>query len=744
VLDLSPGSAVILDGRQWTVQRREPHLGQVLLADPDGKRRNVTFQFLLNHPKCFTSSRTAAMGANRGRQEAIPSDLERGRRDIARLRMAHVLEMRTGFRSGSHLRPGPGEPRPEYDPAVTTLTQRRLAKATELAALDPAHARDLGLQQVSYRTLLRWDLGERDAGLMGCADHRWLRESGGHPSITERVRSAILAVREDTRLRARNSLKDKYLLVCQEVRDSGGSEEEVPSYRTFARVWKEWFGPGGTRPRNAGTGDLPASFGHVTISRPGQVVALDTTVLPVKVRDNVFGDPVSVHLTLGLDVYTHSLVAFRLTLVSDKSVDVAMLLRDVMMPLPMRPGWGPEMAWPYPGMPAAVVAEFAGYEPAGLPFFTPEIVTTDHGSVYKNHALREAERVLGCAILPARVLRPQDKAACERAFNTIRQLLLAKLPGYTGVDVADRGRDPEGDACLTVAEMEHLIASWIVGVWQVRVLEHSPPYWDPDGVCSPNALVAIAFGQAGLALEVPRPELFYELLPVHSVATIDSRRGIKARGLWYDDPDVLVDDYRSQPSTRGGKDKKRWTVRIDPRDRRYVYFQDPFTHAWHPLPWTGLPEDGNVPAFADARVAELLKTVRDLGMKPRTDAELLPVLLDLIDAAVPVSQWPSKVTKARRTARAREIAQAAAAAADRPQGEKTGRGGPEGTTGHAATARRRLERPRTPREAVVAERLRRSEGTPQGPARIPRQLGASSRDNNPFAPPKGDEEDPRS
>jgi hypothetical protein len=35
-------------------------------------------------------------------------------------------------------------------------------------------------------------------------------------------------------------------------------------------------------------------------------------------------------------------------------------------------------------------------------------------------------------------------------------------------------------------------------------------------------------------------------------------------------------------------------------------------------------------------------------MRPRTDAELLPVPLDLIDAAVPVSQWPSKMTKARR------------------------------------------------------------------------------------------------
>ena len=125
-----------------------------------------------------------------------------------------------------------------------------------------------------------------------------------------------------------------------------------------------------------------------------------------------------------MDVYTHSLVAFRLTLVSDTSVDVAMLLRDVMMPLPMREGWGPEMAWPYPGIPAAVVAEFAGYEPAGLPFFTPETVTTDHGSVYKSHLLREAQRVLGCNILPARTLRPQDKPRV--AYCTSSERLVAR------------------------------------------------------------------------------------------------------------------------------------------------------------------------------------------------------------------------------------------------------------------------------------------------------------------------------
>lgn len=103
--------------------------------------------------------------------------------------------------------------------------------------------------------------------------------------------------------------------------------------------------------------------------------------MPVKVRETVFGDPVSVHLTLALDVCTRSLVGFRLTLVSDSSIDIAMLLRDITMPPPMRPGWGEDMEWPYPGLPANVVADFAGHQVAGLPFFPPETVTTDHGSV---------------------------------------------------------------------------------------------------------------------------------------------------------------------------------------------------------------------------------------------------------------------------------------------------------------------------------------------------------------------------
>jgi hypothetical protein len=147
-----------------------------------------------------------------------------------------------------------------------------------------------------------------------------------------------------------------------------------------------------------------------------------------------------------------------------------MLLRDVLLPLPMRPDWDEDMEWPYPGVPSALVAEFAGHPVAGRPFFSPETVTSDHGSACKNHHIVQVARALGVDLLPARMMRPSDKAACERAFAGIQSLLLELLLGYRGVDVADRGTDPEGDAVWTLREMEHLLATWIVkcgrtGAW---------------------------------------------------------------------------------------------------------------------------------------------------------------------------------------------------------------------------------------------------------------------------------------
>ncbi|MER5210166.1 hypothetical protein ABT063_06160 [Streptomyces sp. NPDC002838] len=89
-VDVSVGSALVLDGDEWRVERGEPHTGRVQLVALDGTRQ--------------------AEGASRGRQPKSLGDLTPHRLELVRVRLEHLAEVRTGFRSGDRLRPGPGEP----------------------------------------------------------------------------------------------------------------------------------------------------------------------------------------------------------------------------------------------------------------------------------------------------------------------------------------------------------------------------------------------------------------------------------------------------------------------------------------------------------------------------------------------------------------------------------------------------------------------------------------------------------
>jgi hypothetical protein len=159
------------------------------------------------------------------RQPAVVEDLTAQQLQIVRVRFAHVQEVETGFCSGDRLRAAAGEPRAGYDPACTTLAARRAAKVAELAALPRQDAELLGLAHVSVRTLQQWAAACRRAGLLGCVDGHWLRRSGGHPGVSEAVREAIFAVRQETLHRSRMSMASRYRLVA----DARSHEPEPPS-----------------------------------------------------------------------------------------------------------------------------------------------------------------------------------------------------------------------------------------------------------------------------------------------------------------------------------------------------------------------------------------------------------------------------------------------------------------------------------------------------------------------------------
>jgi hypothetical protein len=293
---LSAGARLMLDGAEWAVEECLPQSGRVVLRGAGGQRRPVTIRALVNDP----GLRPVPAQAGPPSREALLEDLTGAQREQLHLRVAHVLEAETGFRCGSPLRALAGEPRPEYDPDATTVPQRRAAKAAELRALGPEQLKRLtGLDAVSERTLRRWAGGYRRFGIAGCIDGRTVRKSGSRPTITEPVREAIYAVRTETLHRSRLSMATRDRLIRQYVAERHGPEVAVPSYSTLKRTWLEWFGPGGTRPRYArSAAAAPPTGRHIVVHRPGQVVALDTTVLPVKVRESVFGEPASAHLTL--------------------------------------------------------------------------------------------------------------------------------------------------------------------------------------------------------------------------------------------------------------------------------------------------------------------------------------------------------------------------------------------------------------------------------------------------------------
>jgi hypothetical protein len=101
------------------------------------------------------------------RQPAGLEDLTARQRKLVAMRDAHLMEVETGYRSGSPVHALPGEPRLAYDLAVTTLYERGLAKVAEMAGLGADPAAMPGLARISERTLARWAGQCRRFGITG-------------------------------------------------------------------------------------------------------------------------------------------------------------------------------------------------------------------------------------------------------------------------------------------------------------------------------------------------------------------------------------------------------------------------------------------------------------------------------------------------------------------------------------------------------------------------------------------------
>jgi len=527
----------------------------------------------------------------------VLDSLSEARRAAFSQRLAHVRELLTGYASGHAEVAAAGEPRAAYHPALP-LKDRYAAKAAELG--------------VTVRTVERWVAALRSSGPAGLLDGRNLRIADPVAGVDERWLAMCRVVLEE-HTNASRPTRDLVLARISARLDAqyGPGVAAVPGRRRARAVLAEL-----TRASNALAGSTTGKrsiaarpkgvYGRLRPTRPGEFVLLDTTPLDVFAMERLTLRWVGVELTVALDLYSRCIVGLRLSPVSTKSVDAAVVLYETLMPDTARTTGGGLL--PYAGVPETVIVEAAPARHqagppaagpgAGLPGVATETIVVDHGKIYLSEHLLSVCQRLGISVQPARPLTPTDKAAVERFFRTLSEGLLAALPGYKGPDVYSRGADPEGCAYFFVDELEMVIREWIA------IYHHRPHSGLADAaVAGLDLSPAEMFGQ-GLVragrLRVPaRADLVFDLLPV-AWRTIQ-HYGVEVNGLRYNG--AALTGYRNRRSPYTGMHAGKWPVRYDTDDISRIYFQDPASNAWHTLVWehaseTGMPFAADTLAYA--------------------------------------------------------------------------------------------------------------------------------------------------
>ena len=114
---ITTGTRLFWDGEAWTVTGLEA--GRLVLRNARGRSVLADTAAVLADP----STRLPGTGDEAGPEACGPlldslTDTERGELVV---RLGHVRELLSGYASGTPAAAEPGEPRPEYDPALPLL-----------------------------------------------------------------------------------------------------------------------------------------------------------------------------------------------------------------------------------------------------------------------------------------------------------------------------------------------------------------------------------------------------------------------------------------------------------------------------------------------------------------------------------------------------------------------------------------------------------------------------------------------
>jgi transposase InsO family protein len=503
-------------------------------------------------------------------------ELRDDERAVVAERAGHVREVMSGYRAGAPELAGAGEPRAGYEPG-TTLTARYQAKAAELG--------------VSVMTVRRWVKGYQASGEAGLVDGRTRARAGRLDGVDGRwLETCRVVLAEQVESSTPNKATILRRVRARLEREHGPGQVPLPgrtkAYQVLGELSRGRSMWSNSKARRSIANRPSGTYGRLEATRPGEYLLLDTNSLDVYAMEAATLRWVQVELTVALDLYSRCVAGLRLTPVSTKSIDVASVVYEALRPRPLPAGCA-EGAWPYHGVPAAVVVPADALDPASamcagaVPPLAPETLVVDHGKIYVSAHLSSACARLGISIQPARPYTPTDKAAIERFFRSLREDLLAVLPGYKGPDVFNRGQGVEHEAFFFLHELEDIIREWVAVIYHRRPHEGLLDAHVPGLKLCPAAMFEHGVARSGY-LQVPAdPDLVYELLPVRWTSI--QHYGVEVGTLRYNGDGLNA--YRNTRSPYQGRHAGKWPIRYNPDDASRVWFHDPDTGRWHALAW---------------------------------------------------------------------------------------------------------------------------------------------------------------
>ncbi|MGW4371941.1 Mu transposase C-terminal domain-containing protein [Nocardia takedensis] len=521
---------------------------------------------------------------------AVLDDLNEAQRRGLLDRAEHVREVLTGYKSGSAELAGAGEPRTEYDPALS-LNVRYEAKAAELGA--------------GVRTVRRWVGDYRKVGEAGLVESKSTGRNsfGGSDSRWAETALEVMAEHADQSRPSRTLVIER--TNARVAARFGAGVVELPSRATAFRILEELerrnplFRLSTKRNRDIAA-RLDGVYGKLRPTRPGEYLLMDTTRLDVFALDPVTLRWMQAELTVSMDWYSRCICGIRITPVSTKSVDAAATLFQAFRPRPAGADWPRHAVWPEHGIPRSVLVDVDAIEGplrgAASPAVVPETVVIDHGKIFVSEHLTSVCQRMGISIQPARLRTGRDKGPVERFFRTLREDLLQALPGYKGPDLHSRGLDPESEAFFYLDELEAIIREWVATAYHCRPHDSLLDPHVPGLRFSPAAMFEHGMARAGY-IEVPRdPDLGFEFLKVEW-RTIQ-HYGVEFGGRRYNG--AVLDGLRGKLSGyTGAKAKRRWPIHYDPDDITRAWFRHPDSRRWGELRWEHAPAS-DMPFSEDA------------------------------------------------------------------------------------------------------------------------------------------------